>query len=495
MSPTLIAQIFFIYGLAFFAMGMAIYLEMGRASDPRLRRALRLLAFFGLVHGAHEWLEMFQGLEILPLQLSRPAIWQNLRIVALATSFLGLAGFGISLLVREDSSPSWRLIGPLGMTGIWGIGILAIRNQLGSGSELWDALDVWTRYSLAVPSALLAASGLLALRRSFRQAGMEQFGRDSVVAAAAFAVYGVVGQVFTRPSLLPPSTVINTELFIELTGFPVQLLRTAAATIVAIFVIRFMRSFEVERQRKLAELQADRLREAERRQTMRGELLNRVVQAQEAERQRIARELHDETGQALTAIGMGLRGIAGKADRDGPIMGGLLAHLEELTSHALNELQRLIAGLRPSHLDDLGLAAALRWYAGEIEARSPLLVEVEVSGDEPPMPASLSVGLFRVAQEALTNVVKHASANRAVVMLIYEQDRVRLEVHDDGIGFDAPGADRPSWGLMGMQERISLMGGEFLISSERGRGTHITVSVPAELGTEQEHDRTLAVGG
>jgi signal transduction histidine kinase len=324
---------------------------------------------------------------------------------------------------------------------------------------------------------------------------MEQFGRDSLIAAAAFTIYGVVGQVFTRASVLAPSTVINAELFMETMGFPVQLLRTAAATIVAVFVIRFMRSFEVERQSKLAELQADRLREAERRQTMRGELLNRVVQAQEAERQRIARELHDETGQALTAIGLGLRGIAGKAAVDRKDAVDALTHLEELTNHALNELQRLIAGLRPSHLDDLGLAAALRWYAGEIESRSPLAVRVAVNGDERPLPASLSIGLFRVAQEALTNVVKHASANQAEVRLFYELDRVRLEVHDDGVGFDAPGADRPGWGLMGMQERISLMGGEFRLSSARGQGTYVEVSVPAEMETEQEHDRTFAVGG
>jgi signal transduction histidine kinase len=306
------------------------------------------------------------------------------------------------------------------------------------------------------------------------------------------AAYGVIGQTFTNPSALPPSTVINSDLFYELFGFPVQLFRAVMAILATIFVVRFLRAFEVERQQRLVKLQADRLTEAERREALRGELLNRVVQAQEFERQRIARELHDETGQALTAIGMGLRGVGEKVPESEAA--DHLAHLEELTGHALDELQRLIAGLRPSHLDDLGLAAALRWYAGEVEERAPVNILVEVEGDEQPMSGLIKVGLFRVAQEALTNVVKHASADEAVVRVHYREDQVQLEVADDGIGFDAPGADRPSWGLIGMQERVALMGGEFELTSQRGQGTLIAVTVPLDVQQAEEPEHAIATG-
>jgi signal transduction histidine kinase len=495
MSATLIAQIFFFYGLAFFSMGLAILLELVRASDPRLRRALSFLAFFGLVHGGHEWLEMFEGLAILPGLLQNAQLMANLRISILAISFFGLGGFGSALLVSESSSRWKTILPPAIMSVIWGIGILLMRNRLATGSNWWDVADVWTRYALAIPSALLAFVGLLALRRSYLQAGQGQYGRDSMVAAFAFALYGVVGQSFTRASLLPPSTVLNADLFFELFGFPVQLLRAAAAVIVAISVIRVMRSFEGERQARIADLQAARLREATRREELRGELLYRVVQAQEAERQRIARELHDETGQALTAIGLGLRGVAGKfpkADTSN------LNHLEQLTNHALDELQRLIAGLRPSHLDDLGLPAALRWYANEIESHTPLSVRVELLGEEKPMPGLLNIGLFRVAQEALTNVAKHASADEALLRVTYGEGEIRLEVQDDGIGFDiavieAEG-DRTSWGMMGMRERVALMGGEFECASAPGEGTQIIVSVPFDQTPEEEYDHSAAVG-
>lgn len=489
MSSELIARIFFFYGLAFFCMGLAILLELGRISDPRLRNALRMLTFFGLVHGSHEWVEMFQGMDLLPYQLTEPVAWQGLRIAILAVSFLGLAGFGISLLMDDERSRRRMWVPVLIMALIWMAGLLVIRSRY---LEFWDVADVWTRYALAVPAALLAAAALISLRITFREAGMARFGRDSLLAALALAAYGVIGQTFTNPSALPPSTVINSDLFFEVFGFPVQLFRAVMAILATIFVVRFLRAFEVERQQRLAKLQADRLTEAERREALRGELFNRVVQAQEFERQRIARELHDETGQALTAIGMGLRGIGEKVPEGQAA--DHLAHLEELTSHALDELQRLIAGLRPSHLDDLGLAAALRWYAGEVEERAPLNVRVEVAGDEQPMSGLIKVGLFRVAQEALTNVVKHASAAEAMVRVHYREDEVQLEVADDGIGFDAPGADRPSWGLIGMQERVALMEGTFALSSEKGRGTSIIVTVPLDAQLAEEPEHAIATG-
>jgi signal transduction histidine kinase len=139
----------------------------------------------------------------------------------------------------------------------------------------------------------------------FRRVGMAGFGRDCLWAAIAFIWYGLAGQTFPHASPLPPSDVINQETFLQVFGFPIQVLRAAAAVVAAFFIMRVLRSFEAENQRKIAELQAARLEEAERREALRGEMLRNVVTAQEAERQRIARA-HDETGQALTAIGLGL---------------------------------------------------------------------------------------------------------------------------------------------------------------------------------------------
>jgi len=495
--PT-IAIIFFFYGLAFFSMGMAITLEVGRGTDQRLRRALRPLAVFGVLHGTHEWLEMFEMLRLLPGNSTAPLAWESVRLALLALSFLSLAAFGASLLSPSERTHRIGLLVPLGLATVWGFGNLVLRGKIGGGSELWDAADVWTRYILAIPSAILASAGLIAQQREFRKAGMARFGRDSLWAAVAFAWYGVVGQVFTRASPLPPSNVINQELFFELFGFPVQLLRAVVAIIGAFFVIRFLRSSEVETKRHIAELQRGRLQEAERREALRGELYGRVVAAQESERTRIGRELHDETGQALTAIGLGLRGASSALGENVEKASNILNKLEGLVALSITELQRLISDLRPSHLDDLGLASALRWYAGEVETRVPLNINVKIEGENIDLPVPVKTGLFRIAQEALTNVAKHADADNAEVRLTFEKDGVQLEIIDDGCGFNiqilSMDLSRPSWGLMGMEERAALFHGRFQVESVEGEGTRIRVTVPYQDIAEEYHDDSSNAG-
>jgi signal transduction histidine kinase len=499
MAPSSVTLIYFFYGLSFFCMGLAITLEIGHASDPRLRHALRALAVFGLIHGGHEWLEMFELLGYFSFAQTLPLLWMGLRVGLLALSFLALGAFGASLVAPTETLRRWSIVVPVAQSLFWGAGLLVMRGRYDLPTALIVA-DVWTRYSLAIPSALLACAGLFALRRAFRKAGMAQFSQDSLWAAIAFLWYGGIGQLFTRVSPLPPSTWINQDLFLQVAGFPIQLLRAMAALAVAVFVLRFMRSSEVELKRHIAALQAERLEEAQRRQTLRGELLKRVVGAQEAERQRIARELHDETGQALTAIGLGLRGAATSLRQDVDKTGQTLGKLERLASQALTELQRMIADLRPSHLDDLGLAAALRWYGKEIQTRAPLDVTVEIQGEPRPIPTEVATALFRVAQEALTNVVKHAQAQRASVRLVFQAEDVALVVEDDGIGFDPEGFNggkRPNWGLLGMEERAALLGGKLWLHSGPGRGTLVEVTIPyrSEPEIEGEDESKTAAGG
>ena len=486
MSATNLTLVFFIYGLAFFTMGLLVALEGGRASDRRLRHALRPLAVFGLLHGLHEWMEMFERLG-QPAAGPELALWQGLRLAMLSFSFLSLTAFGASLLSPTETARRLSLAIPVVQVTLWGLGLLALRPSLSLGSGLWEAAHAWTRYTLALPAALIAAAGLVAQQRAFRQAGLTAFSRDSLWAAVAFAWYGLVGQVFAETSSLPPSTFLNEALFQQVFGFPVQVVRALAASAASIFIIRFLRAFEVETQRHIASLQEARLQEAERREAQRGELLRRVVAAQEAERQRVARELHDATGQSLTALGLGLRGVATTLQGEAPApptSAVKLRQLETMVNGALDELRGLIADLRPSHLDDLGLAAALRWYGKEAQQRHGLQVHVEIEG-EPRQPSGpVRTALFRMAQEALTNVLKHSGAPDAWVRLTFAAEGLRLEVEDNGRGLSptAPGerpAARPAWGLLGMRERAELLGGHFDIGARPGGGTRVVITIPA----------------
>jgi len=493
--------VYFFYGLAFFSMGLLVAIEGGQATDTRLRSALRPLAVFGIIHAVHEWLVMYQ---IVALQygVELPFLFNAASEAILAFSFVSLAAFGSYLLARTERSREIILIIPVALEAIWVFGLYHL-GGIYSGADLWAASNAWVRYSLAIPASLLAVAGLIGQQRIFRQSGMLSFGRDSMWAAVAFAWYGLVGQFFVGASPLPPSNVINERLFFDTFGFPVQILRAVSAGVAAFFIIRFLRAFQYETNRRIAALQEARLEEARQREVLRGELYGQVVSAQEAERQRIARDLHDETGQSLTAIGMGLRGLSTAVKRGDPDRAvSTLKNLEGLSAGALTELQRLIADLRPSHLDDLGIGAAVRWHAGQVAELSGLHIGVEVVGEEGPVSPAVKTTIFRIVQEALNNIVKHAKAQGVTITLAFEPAVIRLKVRDDGCGFDLAAkkgshGGRPSLGLVGMQERAALFGGEFFISSHPGHGTLLEAIIPYVQieEVEADHDNTSPTGG
>ena len=194
--------------------------------------------------------------------------------------------------------------------------------------------------------------------------------------------------------------------------------------------------------------------------------------------------MHDETGQSLTAIGLGLRGVQSTIKSDPALAERQVIELESHARRAIDELRRLVSDLRQSQLDDLGLVAALRWYTQEVESRTGIKVTLETQGKRTLSPEVNTV-LFRIAQEALTNVVRHAKANQTTVRLCLEASLATLSICDDGQGFDlqrelAHRHHRVAWGLIGMQERATLVGGTFNAVSAVGKGTEVTVVVPVQ---------------
>ena len=268
-----IVPIYFIYGLAFFSMGLLVAAEGGRASDVRLRRALPPLAGFGVVHAAHEWMEMYvlMGHPATALEMS---IMSALQLASLAFSFISLVAFGSFLLADNEITRRLILLIPIGLQAIWVFGLYHFRGEY-IGQTLWDVADVWTRYTLAIPSSILTAIGLIVQQRAFRRSGLIRFGQDALWAAITFGWYGLFGQFFAKATPLFPSNFINQQTFFELFGFPIQMFRAVTAVAAALFVIRFLRAFQVETERKIAGLQAARLEESQQREVMRGELFRR----------------------------------------------------------------------------------------------------------------------------------------------------------------------------------------------------------------------------
>jgi signal transduction histidine kinase len=686
-----IILVFFFYGLAFFSMGLALALTSRRASEFKFAQAIRPLAAFGIAHGLHEWIEMFQKIATLTSGYTPTLLQEGIRLAVLVTSLLMLSAFGASLLGSGSIDRRRVYLFVAGMGGLWLLSVLVVTFALDlSAEQTVIHADVLARYSLGIPGALLGAWALMTQQRTFREHGMPQFGRDLVWCATALIMYGVVGQAFVRPTTLVPSNTINSTQFLQWFGIPIQLFRGVMATILAWFMVRALNAFELENQTRLqaankarldaqqAALEAERrvsremerlneelrlttrelslllglsnflaaplsletrlqgvlerivnslsfpdaaltllirhktgklearaavgfdeetalyttaqeigqrcrdkaiaicqhadgsiiefafertegqeecrryispvrmiglplvaqervigsvvfcksrhpaapsadefglmagiaqqlglsienarlYQEAQEREQLLGELLYQAVGAQEAERQRIARELHDATGQSLTAIALGLRGAEAILETSPETAATHIGALKSFTTDALGELRRLIADLRPSQLDDLGLVAALKWYCAEFEARYGIKTEFQFSGSRGRLTPEYETVLFRITQEALSNVAKHAQATQASIRLELDRTQVCLEVLDDGRGFDVAqalgGADKQAgWGLLGIQERTSLLGGEHRIESAPGKGTRISVSVPLLTEREDVQDTPL----
>ena len=208
-------------------------------------------------------------------------------------------------------------------------------------------------------------------------------------------------------------------------------------------------------------------------------LAARILNAQEGERVRIARELHDDTGQALTLLLIRLQLVEDRSTD--PEVARELAELRRLVGDTLDGVRRLAVHLGPSVLEDLGLRSAMEWLVDRVRLEAGLTVDLRLEGDCDAALPEVAVAIFRVAQEALTNVVRHAEAGRVSVRLTAHADRLELAIEDDGRGFsveEARGRPDSSIGLFGMSERIALVDGRIEIDSKPGGGTAVRASVP-----------------
>lgn len=203
----------------------------------------------------------------------------------------------------------------------------------------------------------------------------------------------------------------------------------------------------------------------------------RVVQAQELERRRLARELHDETGQALTSILLGLKPLE-EALADHPARAGL-AELREQVVSALQDVRRLAVELRPSVLDDFGVVAALERLAETFGEQTGIRVDFHSALGEARLPSDVETALYRVVQESLTNIAKHANAHNVSVSVARRDNAVAATIEDDGAGFDPRSVREDGIGLIGMRERLALIDGRLHVESRRGVGTTIVAEVPA----------------
>ena len=222
-------------------------------------------------------------------------------------------------------------------------------------------------------------------------------------------------------------------------------------------------------------------------------LSERAINAQEEERRVIAQSLHDDTGQALSMLSIHLDRIDERIQPDQKDLKKQVADARTLAADSLTELRRILSGLRPAILDDLGLVPAIRWYARSNLEKAGIHVVVKAPSNPLELSSALTTTLFRIVQEAINNIVRHADARSATIVLQLSEGIVQLRVEDDGRGFDPGDASRDAvelhkLGLLGIRERAELLGGSVQIESTPEKGTRLQVSIPlGGTGGENPH--------
>jgi signal transduction histidine kinase len=245
-------------------------------------------------------------------------------------------------------------------------------------------------------------------------------------------------------------------------------LSLVAATILAIGSAIYILRLESETRFRYKQVAAGRVEM--------GKLSQRFVAAQEQERKSISRELHDQVGQTLNALLVDAGNLQKRIPESDKQSGELLNSIRRLADTSVNEVRDIALLLRPSMLDDLGLTAAIQWQAREVSRRTGLAVKVSAEAEADDLPEDLSICLYRIAQEALQNVARHAQAKTVHIELKQDLDRLVLSVHDDGIGFDAEKVR--GFGRVGMEERLRQIGGVLRVTSQPGKGTTVVAEVP-----------------
>jgi signal transduction histidine kinase len=248
----------------------------------------------------------------------------------------------------------------------------------------------------------------------------------------------------------------------------------AVALIIGSFVA-LLTTYRVLRLEKGHEAQR---KEIEQTQNNLRRLSQRLVEAQEVERARLSRELHDEVGQMMTALGIELRNLQSLRYGKDEAFDARVEDVKRLNADAMRAIRDLAMGLRPSMLDDLGLEAALEWQGREFSRHTGVPATVQVDGSCDRLTDAQQTCIYRVVQEALTNCARHAKAKSVFVSLRTKTDDVLVLIQDDGIGFNGNASVRGGLGLLGLRERVEALEGSLFISSRPNGGTTIQVQIP-----------------
>ena len=450
--------IYFIYGLMFFVLGLAIALQSRHSSHLDLARSLNWLAAFGFLHAFHEWGDLFIPLQAEYLSPGIILYLNYIHLLLLAVSFSCLYGFGLSLL-EPLKHRRWLHAGFATLLVGWlGLSLFPFRVWYPDFNTWYNAVNALTRYLIGLPSGLLAAYAL----REHTLTRITRYNVPRIVQALqlsgiSMALYALTAGLIGPPVPFFPGNWLNTDTFTHYLLVPPQLIRALIGLAMATTTIRFLEIFDVETSRQIEAMEQERMLAEER--------------------ERIARELHDGTIQKVYTAGLLIRSAENLAVQDTPLAGRLATAVGVLDD-AIRDLRQNLSQLHTPTKSPESLKIAIKKLA--TDPRFSSLVAVDLDLDLPDscfLAPERSMHVLAILQEVLANIVRHAHARHVLVKTDCRQDRLRVIVKDDGIGLPAQISD--GHGLRNMRDRASLLHGQ-LVVDKLERGTCVTLDIPLE---------------
>ncbi len=464
-----INEIYFIYGLSFFVMGIAIAFQVRRNSSFTMAKSLWLLAAFGFIHGISEWAYFY-----IPYKAPiRPSdLFFTLKMIELSLigiSFVLLLFFGIKLLYDIKKKVYFKYVFGLAiiLTFFWlsyfvFFRLIIVREDV----KYWATLaNIFSRYFFGLPGGLLSAYAVY-----LQKGQIKYFGGTAVLLSINILVISFMGYAIFAGAIVPtanyfPASFLNTNNFFNWTTIPIALVRTFFSLLITFSMLKVLKLFQIE---KTA-------------------FINQVVgeNAVLMERERIKRDLHDGIIQSLYALGLNMKDIEYFIEEDNIGEAKLkITNSIENVDNTIRDLRMYIQDLKRAELAGLSLDQLI----DKLEKRFNERFDIEVVVDNRlkaniNVTPEIKIHLYHILNELLANVIKHANASRVELKLLPDGENIEIIVEDNGIGFEEKEFKQGEymqgrWGIVNIQERVHSMGGYFNIKSNKGIGSRIIVEIP-----------------
>jgi signal transduction histidine kinase len=453
--------IYFIYGLTFFILGLAIALQSRHSSRLELARSLTWLAAFGFLHGFHEWGDLFIPLQAVYLAPGLVRVLHYIHILLLAASFTCLYGFGLALLEPLRHRRVLHISFAVLLLGWVLLIVFPFRTWFPDFDTWHNAANALARYFIGLPSGLLAAFALRehAYKRIVPY-NVPRIFRAMQLSGITMAVYALAAGMIVPPVPFFPGNWLNSDTFTRYLVVPPQLVRGLIGLVMTATTIRFLEIFDIETARRI---------EAMQQQQMLAD-----------ERERIARELHDGTIQKVYTAALLVRSAQNLAAAESPVAGRLGTAVGVLDD-AIGDLRHNLGQLHERNPSPEPLKQALENLAADPRFSSLVTIDLDLALPEPCLlTAEQQVHVLAILQETLANVVRHARARHVSLAADCRNRRLHIAVRDDGIGMPTHVAE--GHGIRNMRDRAALLHGQ-LVLEKLERGTCVTLEFPWEERT------------